>query len=210
MSQNVLGANSWPIIGLSRYYPATVGPYDHSADTLCVGVRTTLQTYQNLVVSPIYTGLKGITINRWSVNVATAAASAVFRIGLWTVLNPADPFQWTIGTKHAKLLRDVGVTAGTIDCSTTGAKTLTDTVTLPANSWVLIGGVTQGATGANLTIGTNNLGTYSPYGLYSAAGGINVAATVGLAQSGVTGALGDFTPTGPSNVGHGVAFRRSA
>lgn len=209
MSQNVLGANSWPIVGLGNYYPAALG-VDYSADTLSVGVRTTAQTYQNLVVAPIFTGLRPITIDRWTIHVATAAAAAVYRIGVWTLLNQSDPFKWAAGSKYAKLTRDVGAATGTIDCSTTGSKTLADSVTLPANTWVLIGGALQGATGANLTIGTNVSGVHSPYGLVTLAAGINGAAAVGLAQSGQAGAFGDFTPTGAANVGHGVAFRRSA
>lgn len=209
MSQNVLGANSWPIVGLTRYYPPSLAG-DHSADTLSVGVRTTGQTYQNLVVAPIYTGLKGITIDRWTISVATPVASAVYRIGVWTVLNQSDPFKWAAGTKYAKLTRDVGAAVGTIDISTAGSKILADAITLPANTWVLIGGATQGTTGANLTIGTNVSGVYSPYGLATSGAGINGAALVGLAQASVAGAFGDFTPSGGANVGHGIGFRRSA
>lgn len=209
MSQNVLGANSWPIVGLAHFYPATIGK-DHSADTLCVGPRTTGSTYQEAVAAPIYTGLKGITIDLWSINVATAAASAVFRIGVWTILNQSDPFAFVAGAKYAKLTRDVGAAVGTIDCSTTGNKTLADSLTLPANTWVLIGGVGQGATGANLTIGTSLSGYRTPYGLTTTGAGINGAGHIGVKMAGLTGALSDFTPGGGANVGHGVGFRRSA
>lgn len=208
MSQNVLGANSWPIVGLTSYYPAAVGR-DYSADTLCVGPRTTGQSVGNLIVAPIFTGLKGITINQWSVNVATATATAVYRIGVFTILNQSDPFNWTVGTKYAKLTRDVGAAVGTIDCSTTGNKTLADTLTLPANTWVMIGGAMQVAA-ANLTIGTNISGVHSPYGLSTSGAGINGAGLVGLNQASTTGAFADFTPSAGANVGHGVGFRRSA
>lgn len=208
MPQNVLGANAWPIIGLARYFPISTG-IAYSADTLCATIRTTAQTFENVVAAPVYTG-PGFTINSWTVHCATAAAGAVYRIGVWTILNQSNPFKWTAGTKYAKLLRDVGATTGTIDLSATGNKTLADAVTFPANTWLLIGGVTQGATGANLTIGSGAQGIASPYGLASTGAGINVAARVGLAQASVSGALGDFTPSDGANVGHGVAFVRSA
>jgi hypothetical protein len=198
-------AGTFELVGWSRFIPAVVGA-SYSGESFAGTTRTTGQTYQQLVVAPLYSGSTAITIDLLSVNVATAVASAVYRMGLWTVTNQANPFAWA-AAKWADLLLD----AGTVDCSTTGNKTLTISQVIPANTWFAIGGVQQGASGAAQTVGsTPGIGAFTPFGITAAGAGIVGSAAIGLSMAGVTGALGNFTPGAATAVGHGVGFHRSA
>lgn len=194
------------LLGASRFVPGAVGQ-TYIADTLSTGTRTTGTTFNQVVASPMFSGPDGFTIDQWTINVTTAVAASTFRIGAWKIDDQSHPFKWSSGTKHATLAHD----AGTIDTSTTGGKTLADSFTFQPNTWYLIGGATQGATGAQLTIGNAAVGAFSPYGQAgSGSVGINVSQFIGLAMNAVAGTLGDFTPNGGSGIGHGVALHRSA
>lgn len=199
------------ILATSKFLPGVVNQW-HSGESLASGNRTTGTTHEAVVVAPLFSGPDGITISKLSVNVATAIASAVLRAGLWTIDDQTDPFAFTAAVQWATLLRDVGVSDSTFDLSTTGGKviTLATPLVIPANTWFAIGGATQGASGANCTIGNSGAGVFTPWGLVTPDLGVNASSNIGLRQNSVAGAFGNFTPGGAVNVGHGVALFRSA
>lgn len=200
-------AGTFELVGWNRFVPAVIGA-DYSGEPFAGGTRTTGQVFGQLVVAPLYSGPTAVTISSLSVNVATAAAGALYRMGLWTVTNQANPYAWA-PAKWADLLVD----AGTVDCSTTGNKVLALGVAqvIPANTWFAVGGVQQGSAGAAQTVGnTPGIGAFTPFGITAAGAGIVGSAAIGLSMAGVSGALGNVTPGAAVAVGHGVGFHRSA
>ena len=156
---------------------------------------------------------EAMSFDLFDCNVVTAAASAVYRMGIWLVNDSLRPFKWANGAQYATLLSDLG----TVDASTTGVKQIVpgSAVNVPRGRWFVVGGVPQVAL-AQVTIGGQSGGP----GVLAANGfgganspGYGVGVSHGwLSQTGVTGALGNLVPNiaAPTNTGHGVGFRRSA
>jgi hypothetical protein len=156
-----------------------------------------------LYLAPCYTD-KAITISQLSVNVNTAVASSVMRVGIYmpvfTTGSPLAAASWT-------LLVEAPATLDT--STTTGVKTVTLTtpIVMPAESWFFIAGVSQGVA-SNLFIGGSD-GGFTPLGLSGTGYGSSAALSVYIDS--VTGALpGTVSGTSATNVDAGVAYLRSA
>lgn len=197
-----------PLPRYPLYTPSTVGAHYNGNGPTGTGNRTTGTALNTLIIgSPLFSGASGITIDQLNVNIVTAGtAGAVYRMGLWIIDNQSNPFGYVAGSQYASLFTGGDVT---VDATTTGVKTSAVSLVIPANTWFVVGGVSQVAV-CQPTIGAT-ASVWSPHGqalVTSAVAGVESF----LQQQTVSGALGPFVPnvTTPNiNIGHGTGFRRS-
>lgn len=201
------------LLGAGRFYPnaisAVSGVANNSADSLAAGIKDSTDvtgsgaaTLNQMVATVLYAA-EALVLRDWTVNVTAGAGSSLYRMAVQVCNNQANPFRWTAATGWATLLTQLG----TVDCSTPGAKVITTAIVIPAGTWFAVIGGFQGAL-ATATIGDARLGLSSVFGAMASPASTSRAG-IGLAQNGVTGALGSFTPAALSPIGNGICFRRS-
>lgn len=186
-------------------FPAAIGKIYTGNGPEQNATRTTGSALGTIIAGGALYAYTAVVIDTFYCNIVTAGVGSLYRVGVWTIDNTANPFTIPVGTQYATLLRDVG----TFDASTIGIKTLipATAVTVPQGSWFVIGGVPQ-VTVCQPTIAVGMV-SFFPQGQTNTAYGVEGAATWAQ-QSGVTGALGNLTPTAHIQIGHGVGFKRSA
>jgi hypothetical protein len=147
-------------------------------------IITSLFTISRMLCVPVFIS-ESITIDRIGAECVTAVASSTFRLGIYTSDSNGLP---------ANLVLD----AGTIDTSTTGAKTITISQTLTPGLYYLTGCQQGGATNATMRGYHNIMGNHSPVA------GATMSTTVyytGFNQDPVTGAFpSTYTGNNPNTL----------
>ena len=201
-------ANAAPVassifhLGLNGNGAAYINP-------LCRNHASVAQTLGQLNLHVFNSGPAGVTVSEFGIYIATSGgAGAVYRLGLYTIDNQADPFDWTPGNAWASLLLD----AGTIP--TTGSYgqslTLVTPQAIPPNTWFAVGGVSQVAV-CSVEAAQISYGAASPFGMSAGGGSYGLPATLSLYQAGVSAGLpATFTPGGANSSDSGVGIYRSA
>lgn len=158
------------------------GPFFHTVHP-AHSARGTWAGLENTVYLIPATVLKRLTLQTAGIEVVSAAANSNFRLGLYT----AD---------GVRLVADFG----TIDCSSTGLRTVNHTdVTVPPGSY-FCAMVPQGSAAGTTTIRSATFSLESPPLLITSAPGATPAAALGVSSGTVTGALpgsltADYTTT---------------
>lgn len=170
---------------------------------LVTQTRTLTPTLNTLYLSPCYTDV-AISIDSLAINCGTGAANATERLGVFVAVDQSTPF----GGGGALLAKD----AGTVDCSTSGDKTVTFTaIQIPAKTWFFVGSCAQTAAATMTVEGNTGLRGWSPMGIVSGSATIAAQPNIGMSVPNVTGAFPAQTATlGVTNTGSGVSYRRSA
>ena len=191
-----------PIVG--RWYYATPVP--------AVGTATVALTQGKLYVGVPRVEAEDITISQLAIESAVVgSAGAVTRLGIYRIIDQANPYNLTLTSAYATLLVDGGTIATD---SGTGAKTITlgAPLLIPAGTWFAIASADQVA--GPVTRRYRKGGDYAttPWGGTAAWDSLGYQL---VSQSSVTGALpSTFTPAAwewvSNNGDHGVQFKRSA
>lgn len=148
-----------------------------------------------------------ITISDLGCYVSSAGVSSTVRLGLYTPRG-TNPYSLTLSSVYADLLVD----GGTIDASSTGAKSLTlgSPITLTAGQAIVGVAAVQGSNTVSLFCSNVN-GSSGPWG--SGSDQIAGGPRIGCSLTGVTGALpSTLTPTAfrSAQIGGAVHIKRSA
>jgi hypothetical protein len=188
----------------ANQFPHTVGKF-FSGDPFCSATANGGPSLNDCVLGFPLIAIEDITLDYLGINVVTLQASAVSRLGVFKPRNQANPYSWDSAQIYADLLVD----GGTVDCSTTGIKSITIDLDIPAGTFFCLAQCPQVAL-ATISFGTPSTGGLSHFGMTN--GGGAAQGQPGFKKSNVTGAFPATLEAGASatNRGCGVVCRRSA
>jgi len=199
----------------SGMYPAQTSQGGASAlypNFYANGTRNIATGVGNLYAHPMFSGPTPITIDRLDTNIVTLyGAGGVVRAGIYTIINQAYPFGWTLNQPWANLLYDANnqPTDGS-----TGVKIWSINVTIPANTFFAIAGVELVSGTGTRTVAGSIFSGWSNMGMSNAAASYVSNQGFSLVMQSVAGPAlpGQFVPSSPNagNIDDGIGIRRAA
>lgn len=194
---------------VTSHHPAAAGQW--YVNPLALQIRALAPTLTLGLAHVFFSGPNGMTIDEFDVNVTVIGTASLTSVGVYTINNQNEPFNWANTVAWATLISG---STGTVATTTTGQRliTLGTALVIPANTWFAVVGVEQGTAASTRDVGGSAGATWpSPFGNDTAQG---YGGATGLAlEMAITGAMpGTFTPGSatPNSYDSGVGIHRSA
>lgn len=191
-----------PLGSRARTTASAARPNANYIGSLVDSIRNQALTLNRLYLAPAFAS-EPVVIDSLAVNVNAALASATHRVGIY--LGSTNDSQSPLSPNNFTLLTEAGI----VDCSTTGVKTvaLPSSVTIPAETWFFLAGVSQTAAATLVVGGAASAVGFSPIGQQTA--GYGGTKSISFTVDSITGALPATTSTTTtSGVDGGVGYHR--